>query len=327
MAIDPRQIPTVHGSYAAAIERLAAEFEAKSARIARLAAKATEKKLGSFLAVVNRSPRPGIDAGVRRASVELIQDLGMIHVEAFGPGSIYERLATRTLVQAARIGDAKAAEGLSAAGESFRVIQAAVLDRDAIRFVAEDGFALASRNLTTGAVDEVRRLVTEELIQGNGAEVLRQRLIKSGLIPDLEVAGRTMTAETRAAQIARTEPRRVAEAVYSETNRAVEPNPHNQLYKWISILSPTSGKDSLRRHGLIMTRPEWETHDFGDGFYGLPPIRPNDNCSKIFYRRAWLTAEDQKFLATEPGQESRRLVSQTDETERRKLLEPSRRAA
>jgi len=327
MAVDPRHIPGAHGSYADALDRLVAEFDEKAARIAHVAGKASAQKLEGFLAVVRKSQKPRRDQLVRRASRELIQEIGQIHLEAFGEGSVYEKLATRSLVRAARLGDGKAAEGMKAAGMASGSIQAAILDADAIRIVAQDAFSLASRNLTTAAIEEIRRLVTEEIIQGGGAEVLKAKLMKSGLIPDLEVAGRKLAAETRASMIARTETRRVAEAAYSETNQAVEPNPNNQLYKWISILSPTSGKDSLRRHGLIMTRAEWETHDFGDGFFGLPPIRPNDNCSKIFYRRAWLTSEDLRVLDAKPGQEGRRMVSQTDETERRKLLESPRRAA
>ena len=327
MAVDPRHIPGAHGTYAEALDRLVAEFDQKAGRIATAAGKATEKKLGQFLAVVKKSQAPRTDAAVRRASRELIQEIGQIHLEAFGEGSLYEKLATRSLVRAARLGDGKAAAGMEGAGMAAGTIQSRILDQDAIRFVAQDAFELASRNLTTAAVEEIRRLVTEELVQGGGAEVLRAKLIKSGYIPDLEVAGRRLAAETRASMIARTEPRRVAEAVYSETNRAVESDPKNRLYKWVSILSPTSGKDSLIRHGIVMSEAEWETHDFGDGFYGLPPIRPNDNCSKIFYRRAWLSPADQEMLGAEPGREGRRMVSQSDESERRKLMESPRRAA
>ena len=157
-------------------------------------------------------------------------------------------------------------------------------------------------------------------MNGAGEEELTRKLMKSGHIKDLETPKRTLRAASRAEMIARTEPRRISEASYRAGAAEVEPEPAKRLYQWVSVIGATSGDDSLRRHGLVMSEPEWQKHDFGDGYYGFPPLRPNDRCSVIFMREQWLEDSAKEALEAPAGTAARRIVQTGEEAERTRLL-------
>lgn len=241
-------------------------------------------------------------AQLRAEAGKLLREVEAIGTRFFGPGSIFEARTVRELARAKRMGFELSRSQVMQMERRFAVELA-----DEARLLiasAKDTFQLLSRNLVEEAVGTVRRLVTEELAMGQGAEVLKGKLIESGVIPDLDTGKRVIKAETRAAMIAQTELARAANGAYMESNRGVEPVEANRIYRWVAVHTATTAEDSLRRDGLVMTEEQWRTRDFGDGYYGLPPLRPNDRCSPIFYRRSWL---DRATLAQIDGAEEYRL--------------------
>jgi hypothetical protein len=188
------------------------------------------------------------------------------------------------------------------------------LNRDAASMVAaaQDAYALAARNLTAEAVDTLRGIVTREFVQGGSVAGLRRRLTDEGFIPDLKVGKRTLRAEARAAMMARTESKRISTKTYMELAEGVEPDRGERFYRWISTLGQNVGDDSVRRHGLVLSEKDWMTHDFGDGLFGLPPIRPNDRCTAVFVREKWMTEKERKAAKADPGSEDSRLIQEGD---------------
>lgn len=300
--------------------KLEALVAATATELGALAAKADKKiaaRIKRFLAELKAAGKS--DAARAAAADRLERDLLRLHVSSFGKDSAFAKAYRKQIVQAAKAGKQRFAA--NAAEATGRQVLSATARRDvaSILISARDSFKLVEQNLTADAVSEVRRLVTESLLKGDGQEALARRLMKSGHIPDLEKSGRTLRAETRAQMIARTEPRRIAAKAYRDSFAQVEPDPKKRLFKWVSVLAPNSGEDSLIRHGIILNEEEWETHDFGDGLYGLPPIRPNDQCSEIAIKESWLSDSARDALA-ESDADVPRLVTGGEERERTRLL-------
>jgi len=215
--------------------------------------------------------------------------------EAFGPDSEFALRVQKGMVKAGK----QAQERLAAEAVKYGMkgVELARVDAASLIEAATETYDLAAKNLTSEAVGQLRDAVTQEYLHGGSVEALRSRLIKADFIPDLKVGKRTLRSEVRAAMMARTETKRIAVKTYMDTAARVEKNPAKRTYRWVSTLGKNVGEDSLIRHGRILTEQEWMTTDFGDGMYGLPPIRPNDRCSVIFKRDAWLSDTEREAKA------------------------------
>ncbi len=293
-----------------------AELQEQLQKIALFNDKAVEKRLGKFINALD-----GADEAGRMALADALErDLTTLHEKLWGEKSKFREVYRKAMAKAASAGKLRLAR--TAAEAVGKESLAKLSERDVASVIksSRDAYEMAAKNLTVDAVAEVRRLVTEELLRGSGSKELARRLMKSGHIADLELPGRKLRAETRAEMIARTEPRRISEASYRSSAAEVEPEPAKRLYQWVSVMGFTSGDDSLRRHGLVMSEPEWQSHDFGDGFFRFPPLRPNDRCSVIFLREQWLEESAKEALKAPAGTDGRRIVQTSEEAERTKLL-------
>ena len=309
-------LDSVHKGEMRPFAELEGKFEEIAAKAGKLMDAATEKRLKRFLRLL----ATGDKTKFKRAADRLEVDLLKIADKHFGPESAYSREARRHFAQAAKLGRLRLAKSVAEATGKQAVLKATSRDVASMMRAATDHYDLAAKNLGADGVMELRKLVTQEILQGSGEDALRAKLMKSGHIEDLSLPTRTLKAETRARMMARTEPRRITEATYREATQEVEPDEAKRLYKWISVLGLNSGEDSLARHGLVMSEDEWNTHNFGDGFQGFPPLRPNDQCSVIFMREVWLDAQQKQAMKAKPGTDERRVVQKAEESERQKLL-------
>lgn len=312
MAIDE----TIHHRFIQRGNALVEEFEGAATMTAAAFGKAVESRLVGLLKAIDKvEGNPYESPLVRDALAGFFKEVEALGLEFFGPNSLFEAQTVRVMGSMAR-------NGMDRLLAEFRaqrfVLKQTLLDATAIKAAATDAYALAAKNLAT--VDPLRQLMTAELIQGNGPMSLAQSLASAGylvdgkqlpLIEPLVRGGRTYTVEQRAAMMARTEPRRLQEMTYQSGAAKVEPDPNKRLFRWVSVLAPTSTQDSLDRHGHMMTKAEWETTPWpNDRYTGLPPLRPNDRCSVIFYRESWLSAENRDALKkTAPTSEGRRVLA------------------
>lgn len=290
---------------AAKLDTLVADFEKKSKTIAIKVDLEIERILEEF---VSQIAKAGPDIGLRS---RVLANVDKVVERYYGKGSVFEKLVGRYLGKAGATGRKRIREDAKRIGYRAN-LRAASVDAASVVAAATDTYAIAARYLTRAAVDDLRAALVEEMIRGGGEKALRERLISGGFIRDLKVGKRTLRGEARAAVMARTEPHRIANATYNENARSVEPEVEDRLYRWISALGPTVGQDSLRRHGVILSEKEWETTDFGDGMYGLPPIRPNDNCTYVFYPRRALPKDLRRIVDEKPPGEARRTVGSVD---------------
>jgi uncharacterized protein with gpF-like domain len=49
--------------------------------------------------------------------------------------------------------------------------------------------------------------------------------------------------------------------------------------------------EHLARHGHVLSIAEWNTRNWGDGRYGLPPLRPRCRCDAIFVEPDWFSKD------------------------------------
>lgn len=293
---------------------LSEEFEGAATLVAKQYSKQAETLLVRFLLAVDKvDGHPYQSPIVRQGLRDLLAGVEELGLTFFGPQSAFAESVARVSRSMTRNGLGKLAAEFKA--QRFTLKQVA-LDSDAIVATTQDAFELASKNLAD--VTPLKRILTEELMKGNGARAVAKKLVEEKHIvngkevpwlEDLTKGKKTWTAEQRARLMARTEPARLQMQAYDMATRQVEPDPGKRLYRWVSVLGPTSTQDSIDRHGHIMSRTEWDTHPWpNDNYVGLPPLRPNDRCSVIFYRKAWLDAEELKRLNQPPGADDRRIL-------------------
>lgn len=307
-------VDSVHHRFVARGNALAERFEGAATLVAKAHGQAVEGRLVQLLQTIRNTPGdPFKSPAIQTAVGDFFQDVEQLGLQLFGEGSVFEEQTVVVMNSMARNGmERLIAEGRA---QGF-VLEQTLMDADAILAAARSGYELAARNLAT--VEPLQRLITQELIQGNGTVALAKKLADEGYLvngqrvpwlKDLVRGGRTYTVAQRAAMMARTEPRRLQEWAYQLGTKDVEPNPQDRLYRWVSVLAPTSTQDSLDRHGHIMSKAEWEKQVWpNDNYVGLPPLRPNDRCSVIFYRREWLNQEGQQAISQPPGSEGRRVL-------------------
>ena len=299
-------VDNIHARFIHKANALSEKFEGAAALVAKIHGKAVEDRLGQLLDAVEKVPgNPYESAEVRAAVKDFYSDVEKLGLELFGPGSVFEAQTQTVLASMARNGLDRLADQFQA--QKF-VLKQTLLDTDSIKAAVQDTYEIAARNLAD--VTPLRELMTREIIQGNGVPALTRALVEKGFLTDLQRGNRTYSVEQRARMMARTEPRRLQESAYQQATAKVEPDEKKRLYKWVSVLGQTSTQDSFDRHGHIMSKAEWETHSWpNDNFAGLPPLRPNDRCSVIFYREAWLTDEGLEAMSAEAGSEGRRVLS------------------
>ncbi len=301
---------------------LSEQFEGAATLIAQAYGKQTESYLQHLLGLVrNATGDPFEDTVVQAGLRQLYADVADLGLQLFGPGSIFEGQTMVVMNSMAMNGmDRLVAQGRA---QGF-VLEQTLLDSDAILDAARSTYELAAKNL--GSVDPLRQLITQELVQGNGTAALQEKLLQAGFLTDLKRGKRIYTAEQRAKMMARTEPRRLQELAYQDAARTVEPVMNDRLFKWVSVLAPTSSQDSFDRHGHIMSKAEWETQAWpNDNYVGLPPLRPNDRCSTIFYRREWLDDQAAAAMDAPAGSESRRIIPQSQRDQLKQLQKQKRK--
>jgi hypothetical protein len=129
------------------------------------------------------------------------------------------------------------------------------------------------KNLTAETQNGIITLFRDAVANNlSRAEFKAKMVSETGLTPI-----RGWTLKYRAEMITRTEMSRLyntermtRDAMYLGAN-------HNR--KWIAIIDPRTGEDSQVRNQRIMPLRDWLTHNFGDGEFGFPPLRPNDRCT------------------------------------------------
>lgn len=297
------------------LDELADALEAKLVRIAGATDQLVSRTLKAWLRQLDEE-RMG-ETLYRREQVEqLLRMVEQLLLEAFGPASAYARLAHEGLGRAGQLGAEMLVRQVLVAG-GLEIARRLVLDAQTVAAAALDVYSLAARNLTLEAVGELRDTLTRYMVQGSGKPALAAELAKGGWLEDLTITdelGRTrvLRAEVRARMMARTELHRLGGNTYREAAARLEPKAEDRIFRWVSVLLPNTAKDSLRRHGLMLSEPEWLAHPFGDGFFGFPPLRPNDRCSVVFFRRSWLKGRMAEVLGLPAGAQRRVLVNAGD---------------
>lgn len=152
-----------------------------------------------------------------------------------------------------------------------------VIDRQVLANLLLYDYTLL-KDWSEGAARVVRMALLEAEIEGIGTKGAAERLLAKG-IGETGVWRGTYASAKRIARTELIRARNVAsDLVYAD-------NGIDELQWWATIDGRTDGGrpdgDSRRRHKKIFTRAEWRTHDFGDGYYGQPPLRPHDRCVMI----------------------------------------------
>jgi len=304
------------------LDDLSDDLEARLVKIAAGTDRAVSRAVRAWLRQLDET-RMGETLYRREKVRELLRLIEQLLLQTFGPTSVYAKLSHEALAKAGRAGaDMLVAQVLAAGGLS--IARQLVLDAETVAAAALDVYTLAARNLTTEAVDELRATITRFMVQGSGKQALAVELVRGGWLEDLEIIDklgrkRVLRAETRARMMAQTELHRLGGMSYREGAARIEPVAEDRIYRWVSVLLPRTAEDSLRRHGLMLSEPEWLTHDFGDGYFGFQPLRPNDRCSTVFFRRAWLEGRMAEVMALPAGPERRVLINPGDERLMREL--------
>lgn len=149
-----------------------------------------------------------------------------------------------------------------------------VIDRDVVANLLLYDYA-EIKDWSSNAAGIIRRALLQAELEGLGTKGAADRLLALG-IGDTGVWRGTYSGAKR---IARTE---LIRARNMAADLAYQENGIDRLRWWATIDDRTDGGrpdgDSHRRHNKVFTRAEWLTHNFGDGYYGLPPLRPHDRC-------------------------------------------------
>jgi hypothetical protein len=149
-----------------------------------------------------------------------------------------------------------------------------VIDRDVLANLLLYDYSLL-KDWSDQAAGIVRRALLQAELEGIGTRGAAERLLALG-VGETGVWRGTYSGAKR---IARTE---LIRARNMAADMAYAENGIDKLQWWATIDDRTDGGkpdgDSHRRHKKILTRAEWSTHNFGDGYYGLPPLRPHDRC-------------------------------------------------
>ena len=161
---------------------------------------------------------------------------------------------------------------LKAAGIAEPLIP--VIDRDGLANILLYDYA-ELKDWSEKAAGIVRKSLLQAEIEGIGTRGAAERMLAQG-IGETGIWRGTYQGAKRIARTELIRARNIAsDLVYAE-------NGINKLQWWATLDDRTDGGrpdgDSHRRHKKILTREEWKTHDFGDGYYGLPPLRPHDRC-------------------------------------------------
>lgn len=163
---------------------------------------------------------------------------------------------------------------------------------------AQDEVVLALMKRGDADLDILRREFVKQIFDPNGTtDVLRQRLIDTGQIEGmLDSAGRRVTADERADRIARYEPQTISRMAHDEAINdfyygGEAPGPDEQFRLWDAVMDARTTASHAARHQKVLTVEEWQTHDWGDGQYGLPPTRPRCRCDAIFVDPSWFSEE------------------------------------
>ncbi len=147
-----------------------------------------------------------------------------------------------------------------------------VIDRQVLANLLLYDYSLL-KDWSDQAAGIVRRALLQAELEGVGTRGAAERLLALG-IGETGVWRGTYSGAKR---IARTELMRArntaADLSYAENGI--------ERLQWWAALDKRTGPDSIRRHKKILTRAEWQSHNFGDGYYGQPPLRPHDRCVMI----------------------------------------------
>lgn len=152
-----------------------------------------------------------------------------------------------------------------------------VLDRDVLANLLLYDYA-ELKDWSEKAAGIVRRSLLQAEIEGIGTRGAAERLLAQGI----GETGLWRGTYAGAKRIARTE---LIRARHIAADLSYAENGIDRLQWWATLDGRTDGGrpdgDSHRRHKKILTREEWKTHDFGDGYYGQPPLRPHDRCVMV----------------------------------------------
>ena len=117
----------------------------------------------------------------------------------------------------------------------------------------------------------------------------------------LDSAGRRLTVSERSDRIVRYEFARLTRDVEEQgiTDRYYDGEPPSldkQFRLWQATLDDRVQLEHAERHGLVLSIAEWNRRDFGDGRFGLPPLRPRCRCDVIFVVPDWFSPEVRKTV-------------------------------
>ena len=252
-----------------------------------------------------------------RTVLEMLKSVGKLNREIIEPGAPYAKWVTKNFEKSGVMGIRKALDTVKIA-DSARLPAKGYRARSAMRQVTQARDMMFRQVHDRGNMDlgVLRRAFMRNITdpQGN-ADTLRLELTKSGQIEGmLDSAGRRVTASERADRIARYEPQTLARKAHDEAINdfyydGQAPGLDEQYRLWDATMDNRTTASHARRHQKVLTVEEWQTHEWGDGQYGLPPTRPRCRCDGIWVEPSWFSkgTQEKHFenrLRVEPMEEA-----------------------
>lgn len=232
-----------------------------------------------------------------------LEEIRDLQIETFDPESNFGKWIDKQYDKAAKTGVMKA-------GDFYKIGEGAALPHGYIPPTAElvkaakESLFLDITTRNSMDLDLIRQSVLRRILDPTGTiKTLREDLLRTGQIEGmLDSAGRRITASERADRIASYEIADLTTKAEQETVNDIynggEAKPDETWYLWKQVQDDRKGDDHAKRHGKILTEAEWETRDFGDNQYGLPPTRPNCRCDAILVRPEWFSPELREKMLT-----------------------------
>lgn len=255
----------------------------------------------TFIGQLEVDPETGVllDNTENLAGIQgMLDELGEIYNETSGRGSEFARYIDQQFQHAEKLGFDRATGGLRTARalpQGYRPPQPRLYRR------VKTSLFKGMRNGFEADRESLARIFKEHVLLPNGTmEGLRTELLSNNMIEKgmVDSAGRRITGSERADRIAKFGNAQIAQEAQEDAIAEIyhdgEPNPDEDFWMWDAIRDNRTGDDSKRRDHDIRTRKDWDTHDYGDGMFGLPPIRPRDRCAAIFLDEEWFSENFQE---------------------------------
>ncbi len=167
----------------------------------------------------------------------------------------------------------------------------------ALQALSQDSFNTLHGNEMINTAELRTRLMRKITDPAATTAAMRRELENAGLFGAMrDSAGRRVTVSERADRI-------VTHSVHKTSMQAEQAMVENiygqdpgfkaeeQYYAWLCVGDGRTAEDSWRRNGQVLTVTQWGTKDFGDGYFGMKPLRPRDRCANFIVRPDWFSKD------------------------------------